>query len=77
MAQLEDLNEESIPGRYYVDSSCIDCDACRDNAPAFFRRNDDIGLSIVYRQPVTADEMRLCEEALSGCPTDSIGNDGA
>ncbi len=77
MAQLEDRSESNIPGRYYVDSSCIDCDRCRDDAPRFFRRDADIGLTIVYNQPVTADEIRLCEEALSDCPSESIGNNGS
>ncbi len=76
MAQLEDRIEDNIPGRYYVDTTCVECDACRDSAPAFFRRNEDIGMSIVHRQPVTIDEIHLCEEALSACPTESIGNDG-
>jgi len=76
MAQLEDRSEGNIPGRYYVDSSCTDCDYCRYQAPQFFRRDDDQGLTIVYAQPVTVDEIRLCEEAVQGCPTESIGNDG-
>ena len=76
MAQLEDRSEENLPGRYYVDSSCIDCDMCRGHAPDFFGRNDDIGLSVVYRQPATEEEIKLCEEALAECPTDSIGRDG-
>ncbi len=76
MAQLEERTENNTPGRYYVDSSCIDCDLCRDNAPSFFRRQDDLGVSVVHRQPVTMEEVRLCEEALHECPTESIGNDG-
>ena len=28
-------------GRYYVDSQCIDCDLCRETAPANFIRNDE------------------------------------
>ncbi|MDB6075323.1 MAG: ferredoxin [Verrucomicrobiaceae bacterium] len=76
MAHLEDRSESNIPGRYYVDSLCIDCDHCRDHAPGFFRRDAHIGLTIVYHQPVTAAELSLCEEALLACPTESIGNDG-
>lgn len=77
MANLFDRIEVNAPGRYYVDTSCIDCDGCRSIAPEFFRRLDDEAFSMVYRQPVTAAEMALCEEALQGCPTDSIGRDGA
>lgn len=73
MPNIEDRLPQNIPGRFYVDSSCIDCDGCRDLAPDFFRRDDDIGMSIVFRQPVTEAETQLCVEALEGCPTESIG----
>jgi ferredoxin len=67
---------QNILGRYYVDATCIDCDFCRTTAPAFFTRDDEIGQSIVHRQPVTPEELSLAEEAREGCPTESIGNDG-
>jgi len=31
---------------------------------------------VVYRQPVTAEEIALAQEGMNGCPTDSIGCDG-
>jgi ferredoxin len=49
---------------------------CRNTARQFFRREDEIGFSIVYRQPITPEEISLAEEARLGCPTESIGNDG-
>jgi ferredoxin len=67
---------ENAPGSFYVDESCIDCDRCRSDAPAFFHRNDSIGLTVVYRQPASPEEIALAEEALAGCPTDSIGREG-
>jgi ferredoxin len=76
MATTTERLPQNIVGRYYVDSSCIDCDLCRTTAPAFFIRDDEIGFSIVYRQPVTPQELALAEEAREGCPTESIGNDG-
>ena len=76
MATTTERLPQNIVGRYYVDSSCIDCDLCRTTAPAFFKRDDEIGYSIVYRQPVTPEELALVEEAREGCPTESIGNDG-
>ena len=76
MANLNDRLPQNVPGRYYVDSSCIDCDLCRGTAPNFFKRDDEIGFSILYRQPVTQEEVDLAEEARTGCPTESIGNDG-
>ena len=76
MAEKNNRLSENIAGPYYIDSSCIDCDMCRSTAPDFFRRNDDIGMSVVYRQPVTPEEFALAEEARQACPTESIGNDG-
>lgn len=77
MANPLDRLDGNVPGRYYVDSSCIDCDLCRSTAPGVFMRDDELGFSIVHRQPVTEDERELAEEARMGCPTESIGNDGA
>ncbi len=73
MPNIEDRLPQNAPGRFYVDNSCTDCDLCRGHAPEFFRRDDDLGYSIVFRQPVTDAEIQLCVEALEGCPTESIG----
>jgi len=77
MASLSDRIPENAAGRYYVDSTCIDCDQCRVLAADFFARQADTGLSVVTRQPATPEEVALVEEALSSCATSSIGNDGA
>ena len=63
---------ENIAGAFYVDSTCIDCDTCRQLAPASFR--DHGGQSSVYRQPETQAEIRLAEMAIVACPTGSIGS---
>jgi ferredoxin len=76
MATLSDRTPDNVPGRYYIDSSCIDCDQCRVMAPDLFARNEDTGLSYVKRQPATDDEIALAEEALEVCATASIGSDG-
>jgi ferredoxin len=77
MANKTDRLPQNAPGAFYVDSSCIDCDLCRGNAPDFFRRDDDFGYSVVYRQPQTPEELQQAVEAFDGCPSTSIGNDGA
>ena len=76
MATTTERLAQNILGRYYVDATCIDCDLCRTTAPAFFTRGDEIGQSIVHRQPVTPEELALSEEAREGCPSESIGNNG-
>jgi ferredoxin len=66
----------NAPGPYYVDDTCIDCDICRQTAPAIFVRDVVGGTSIVLRQPQSKEEIALAEEALIACPTETIGNDG-
>ena len=77
MAELKDKLPDNVPGKFYVDRECIDCDVCRDTSPANFRRNDDNGYSYVHKQPETDEEVALCDEALNACPVEAIGDDGA
>ncbi len=76
MAEKAERLPQNAAGAYYVDSSCTDCGLCQSVAPGIFKRDEDIGISMVYRQPVTPGEIGLAEEARTGCPTESIGNDG-
>ena len=75
MAFIEDKLPDNVPGKFYVDRQCIDCDVCRDTSPANFTRNDENGYSYVYKQPSTPLEFELCEEALMACPVEAIGDD--
>ena len=76
MADKNDNRPESVPGKFYVDSACIDCDLCRETAPAFFARQDDGGYTYVFKQPSSQEDIDKCMEALEGCPVDAIGKDG-
>src|SRR5205085_12058975 len=49
MADVANRYPENVPGKYYVDNQCIDCDLCRETAPNNFTRNDDGGYSYVYK----------------------------
>ena len=71
MASLKKRLPGNAAGEFYVDSTCIDCDQCRQIAPATFRAKGEH--SIVFRQPVTAGEARSAEKAMVTCPTGSIG----
>jgi ferredoxin len=62
---------QNIAGDFFVDDSCIDCDTCRQIAPAHFRDHGD--QSSVYRQPETPAEISQALKALVSCPTASIG----
>ena len=76
MADPANRYPENVPGKFYVDDQCIDCDLCRETAPANFKRNDDGGHSYVYKQAENPEEEARCKEAMEGCPVEAIGNDG-
>jgi len=76
MADPDDKFPDQAAGKYYVDSSCIDCDVCRTTAPNNFEANEDEGYSFVKKQPEGDEEEAQCEEALESCPVESIGDDG-
>ncbi len=71
MARWTERLAENAAGEFYVDASCIDCDACRQIAPDTFR--DHGGQSSVYRQPDDAAARQRALMALVACPTASIG----
>lgn len=71
MADFSKKLNGNAPGEFFVDSSCIDCDLCRQIAPRVFREEDDA--SVVGRQPATPTESLRAEIALVTCPTGSIG----
>jgi len=76
MADPRDRYPDNAPGRFYVDTQCIDCDVCRVTAPDNFRREEDKGYSFVSRQPQTPEEEAACREAMDSCPVEAIGSDG-
>lgn len=71
MAQVELRLAENVAGDFFVDSTCIDCDLCRQIAPETFSRKRE--QSIVRRQPSTLGEEFAALKALVTCPTASIG----
>ena len=67
---------DNVPGKYFVDELCIDCDACRAEAPANYTRNNEHGFSYVFKQPTTPEEEAKCQTALEACPVEAIGKTG-
>ena len=62
---------ENVVGRFFVDSTCIDCDTCRQIAPVTFGETGEY--SYVQLQPRDAEEESAAFRALVACPTASIG----
>jgi glyoxylase-like metal-dependent hydrolase (beta-lactamase superfamily II)/ferredoxin len=73
MANVSRALPTNVPGNWFVDSTCIDCDTCRQLAPRIF--GEAGGYSFVREQPAAADE-RAALQALVSCPTGSIGTYG-
>lgn len=70
MARLNLRVKENAPGELFVDSTCIECDTCRELAPEVFGGR---GQSLVARQPTDAASWSRALQALVSCPTASIG----
>src|SRR5436190_14510241 len=75
MANSKKRVPENVAGDFFVDSTCIDCDACRQIAPLVFGQAPQT--SFVRSQPTSASDRRHALRALLACPTGSIGCSGA
>ncbi len=71
MAHPKKRRPENVPGLFYVDSTCIDCDTCRWLAPETFHADGD--QSAVHAQPLSPEARHQAALALIACPTASIG----
>uniref|UniRef100_A0A0E0K797 Metallo-beta-lactamase domain-containing protein n=1 Tax=Oryza punctata TaxID=4537 RepID=A0A0E0K797_ORYPU len=64
---------QNVPGDFFVDHRCIDCQTCRWMAPEVFKRVD--GKAAVAAQPISDDHRTKALQALLSCPTASIHTD--
>jgi glyoxylase-like metal-dependent hydrolase (beta-lactamase superfamily II) len=71
MASIARRLEENVPGDFYVDETCIDCDTCRRIEPTVFVEGRSF--SCVGRQPENEGQKMRSLMALVACPTGSIG----
>jgi glyoxylase-like metal-dependent hydrolase (beta-lactamase superfamily II)/ferredoxin len=71
MANPKKRVPENVAGDFFVDSTCIDCDTCRQLAPSVF--GEAATTAFVHHQPQSSAERRVALQALVSCPTGSIG----
>lgn len=76
MADKSQKWKENIAGKFFVDQSCIACDACVLTAPNNFAMHEDDGHAFLVKQPEGATEESACKEAMEGCPVEAIGDFG-
>jgi glyoxylase-like metal-dependent hydrolase (beta-lactamase superfamily II)/ferredoxin len=71
MASVGRRLSQNVPGDFYVDETCIDCDTCRRIEPSVFVEGPSF--SYVGRQPEDEPQRKRSLMALVACPTGSIG----
>jgi ferredoxin len=67
---------DNVPGKYYIDLTCINCGLCPALAPNVFAEAPDGTHSFAYAQPEGATAVAECEDAVAQCPSQSVRNDG-
>ena len=70
------LQVTPVPGKWYVDTTCVPCNSCMDEAPNLLKYSEDQSHVFFAQQPATPEEEGAAQRALDICPTGSIGNDG-
>ncbi|MCP9468449.1 MAG: MBL fold metallo-hydrolase [Nitrospira sp.] len=73
MADRNKRLDSNVPGNFYVDATCINCDTCRQLAPLSFEEIGDY--SAVSRQPDSEPQIHQAYQALLACPVGSIGTE--
>lgn len=73
MANLQKRLPTNVEGDFYVDSTCINCDTCRQLAPKSFEEVGDY--SAVVNQPEGEPHVHQAYQALLACPVGSIGTE--
>jgi len=73
MANRAQRLSTNAKGDFFVDSTCIDCDQCREIAPEVF--GDGEGHASVLRQPDSGAALHNALRALVTCPVGAIGTE--
>lgn len=73
MANRHRRLDSNVPGNFYVDATCINCDTCRQLAPETFEESGEY--STVVCQPRDPRQELQAHQALLACPVGSIGTE--
>jgi glyoxylase-like metal-dependent hydrolase (beta-lactamase superfamily II) len=73
MADPKRRHPANVAGPWFVDTTCINCDAARHVAPGLIEEVDDT--SVFVRQPQTPEEELMAWRAVLVCPTGSVGRE--
>jgi len=76
MADKTQKIPENVPGKWYVDDTCVPCHTCLEEAPQLLKYTEDESKVIFFKQPATPEEEEAAAKASSVCPVGAIGDDG-
>jgi ferredoxin len=81
MASKDLRLDANVAGPWYIDSSCLPCLRCLDEAGpdtenVLLQLSDDESYVFFVKQPQTNAELAAAESALEVCPQNAIGKDG-
>ena len=73
MANPDLRQTENVAGTFFVDATCISCEACWKAAPGHFASHPVHTYAYVRRQPTGDSETQDCLRAMKLCPAGAIG----
>lgn len=76
MADKNSKQPDNVPGKWYVDQTCVPCSVCVEEAPMLLKFSDNHAHMFFQKQPTNSEEEAAAQRALEICPTGAIGNDG-
>ncbi|MBL8018617.1 MAG: ferredoxin [Leptospirales bacterium] len=76
MADPKHKQPENANGKWYVDSTCVPCHVCLDEASDLLSYAHDESHVYFKKQPENAEETKRAANAMQACPTEAIGDDG-
>jgi len=67
---------ENAEGKFWIDQDvCMFCRACDCEAPNNIRFDEIVGMSYLFKQPETDEELEAVRSAISSCPVEAIVED--
>jgi ferredoxin len=66
-------HRQNADGGFWVNqNACCACKSCFVEAPSNIRFDETVGMSFVFKQPETEEELNQMREAIRFCPVEAI-----
>jgi len=73
MADFRSKRPDNVPGKFFIDDTCISCAACWQAAPQNIDTHPIETYAFITKQPETREEHEHCLTAKKLCPVGAIG----